>query len=212
MLHPTPPNAPAFGKPITLPPPANLRAAELFRRLKALLARIEACAVELDAIVCEFPELIPLLGASAETSHLRAVLLRADAKRLQFQKDQARCGASSVKLIQQDDNHALVEIDERPGVLLPPFVAALLAVLIADRGTKADQFVGWKSLDTIRLELKESTGSTPSNAAIKELILRLRNLLEAHGENRFLVQSKRNFGYRFALRRTQGGMTTNDHR
>jgi hypothetical protein len=207
FMHPNHP------KPI--PPPIALRIRDLFRRLRVLLTRFETCFEELDAVVCEFSDLIPLLGASAETLPLRLQLLRADVargERRRLQKEQARHGAISVKLVPKANRYGLVEIDARPGVLLPPFVAALLAVLIADSGVKSDLFVGWKSIEAIRSELKASTGHSLSNAAIKELVLRLRDLLEEHGENRYLVQSKRNLGYRFALRRTKGGMTANDHR
>lgn len=201
--------------PIPDPPKSGHRLASLMRLLKSLQHRISNIEEDFDRILPELDESLLLLMTRTEQMQFRVGQLRTDAasaERRRLQKDHARHGAISVRLMPLADGPSLVQIDGRTEVPLPPRVSALLAVLIHDSGTKADQFVGWKSFDAIRSRLKESTGKSLTNHAIKELVLRLRNTLEAHEENRYLVLSKRSFGYRFALRRKDGGITGSDHR
>jgi len=205
-------------KPTPIPPEVALRLAEIVRRLPATVRRNVTSAEEIDNAVRELHDLLPLLGAAADTLPLRVQLLCADAARAErrrLQKEQARHGAISMNIVPQADDHALLEIDGRPGVLLPQSLAALARVLTADGGAKADQFVGFKSFLAIQSALKEQTGKSLGKKAIKELVLRLRDLLETHGESRYFVENKRSFGYRFRLRRgnrDDGGITVNDHR
>jgi len=114
-------------------------------------------------------------------------------------------------LVPHDDGSAEAHIDGRPGIRLPPFVAALLAILKSDGGLGKDQLVGWKSLAHLQTALMEHTKQHHSRAAVKELIYRLRSLLERHGENPFLVQHNRRLGYRFALRCGSGAVTDRDN-
>jgi hypothetical protein len=120
-------------------------------------------------------------------------------------------GVLSVILVPRSDGSAAAHIDGRSGILLPPFVAALLEILKADGGIVNDHLAGWKSIAAIQSALKERTKQHHSKAAVKELVYRLRGLLERHGENPFLVQSNRRLGYRFAVKRGPGTMTERDN-
>src|SRR6185503_17910640 len=131
-----------------IPPLVAVHLVRIFRRLQALQPRVAANAEEIESVIREFPDMIP--SASTETSPARALVRRANAARTErrrLQKEQAQHGAIAVKLVPKPRRYVLAEIDARPGVLLPPFVAALLAVLIADSGMTSDPFVGWKSIE-----------------------------------------------------------------
>ena len=108
------------------------------------------------------------------------------------------------------DGSAVAQIDGLR-VPLPPYVAALLSILMADGGAAPDHLVGWKSVAAIQAALKERTKQNHTKAAVKELVYRLRKLLEDHDEDPSLVQYKRHFGYRFALRRGVSPKTESDN-
>jgi hypothetical protein len=116
----------------------------------------------------------------------------------------------SVVLVAQPDGSTTAQIDG-VGFPLPPSVAALLGILKADGGEAPDHLVGWKSVPAIQAALKEGTKQKPSEAAVKQLVYRLRDLLELHLQNRFLVQFDRRYGYRFAMRRAAGIKTEGDN-
>jgi hypothetical protein len=109
-------------------------------------------------------------------------------------------GVVVVNVVPHADGSATAQFDGRPGIVLPPMVAAILEILKANVGDGKDHLVGWKSVEHIQSALKERTKQLHSSDAVKELVYRLRNLLERHGENRFLVQHNRLLGYRFAVR------------
>jgi DNA-binding response OmpR family regulator len=119
-------------------------------------------------------------------------------------------GVVSVNLVPRHDGSAVAQIDG-VDIPLPQNVAALLDVLMADRGVASDRLVGWKTVADIQAALKESTKQPHSKAAVKELVYRLRGLLERHGESRLLVQNNRRLGYRFTVRRGRGAMTEGDN-
>lgn len=120
-------------------------------------------------------------------------------------------GSVSVTLAPRPDGSTMAQIDGRPGIPLPPLVAALLEILKADDGIASDPMVGWKSIAAIQFALKERTKQNHSESAVKELVYRLRGLLERHGENPFLIQTNRLLGYRFALQRGAGPLTERDN-
>jgi hypothetical protein len=102
------------------------------------------------------------------------------------------------------------ELSRHLGIGLSPLVAVLMETLQADTGPTTDScLVGWKSVGAIQAALKNATNQESTEHAVKQLVLRLRRLLENHGESRSLVQSHRRFGYRFAVRR--GIKTTANH-
>jgi len=98
-------------------------------------------------------------------------------------------------------NGLMVRIDGRREFKLPATLAALFQVLSADKGTVSDSLVGWKSVDVIQTALAKRLGGGFTAHAVKQLVLRLRKELDRNGEDSALIQSRRNLGYRFAVKR-----------
>ncbi len=123
---------------------------------------------------------------------------------------EASRGVDYVLLVGGRNGSAVAQIDG-VGIPLPPYVAALLSILMADRGVTPGHLVGWKSVADIQAALKDRTKQHHSIAAVKELVYRLRRVLEQHGENPDLVQNDPRLGYRFAVRRGVGTKTECDN-
>jgi hypothetical protein len=95
-----------------------------------------------------------------------------------------------------------LELSRIPGIDLPPLVAVLMETLQADTGITTDPYlVGWKSVGAVQAAIENATNQQPTARAIKQLVFRLRRLLEGHGERPSLVQNHPRLGYRFAVRR-----------
>jgi DNA-binding response OmpR family regulator len=115
-----------------------------------------------------------------------------------------------VVLVTHPDGSGVAQIDG-VGTPLPPYLAALLSILMADEGVAPDRLVGWTSVVDIQAGLKKRTRQNRSKAAVKELVYRLRKLLDQHLEDPFLLQHKRRLGYRFAVRRGVGTKPEGDN-
>ena len=144
-------------------------------------------------------------GPGQPTRHLRVTR-----RTSRFPKEPVP-GVVDVNVVPHADGSATVQFDGRPGIVLPPLEAAMLEILKADGGIGRDHLVGWKSVVHIQSALKERTKQQHSKAAIKELVFRLRRLLEFNGENPFLVQSNRRLGYRLAIRCAPGPVAGRDN-
>lgn len=183
------------------------------RRARMLSSRTEEL---LDDVTREFDDLQGMVGRSITSTPNSSQVPRpgiVSRRRSRFPPESPP-GVISVILVQNPggpDGSEVGRIDGRPGIPFPPFVAALLDVLKADCGSARDHLVGWKSIAAIQLALKERTKQNHSRKAVKELIYRLRNLLELHGENPFLVQNKPGVGYRIAVLRRIGTMTEREN-
>jgi hypothetical protein len=184
-----------------------------FGRVRARVSRDEE---DLDAIELELDDLLEdlrravthLLGASVgPTQAPRRVEVTPGPRRQP--RDSSR-GVAAVVLVAGPNGSAVAQFDG-VGIPLPPYVAALLSILMADGGVDPDHLVGWKSVAAIQAALKERTKQDHSKAVVKQLIYRLRSLLERHGENPFLVQNHRRLGYRFAVRRRIKPKTESDN-
>jgi hypothetical protein len=171
---------------------------------KLRLARTLASRSEelLDVAECELndlramltgPKAVPVEGSQAPR---RAGMKLGSGRR----PGKSSKGVVSVVMVPQPDDSSVTCLEERTSLSLPKSVAALLAVLKAEGGVVTDDLVGWKSVTAIQAALKERTKQSHSKAAVKELVYRLRNLLEQSGEDPFLVQNNRRLGYRFAVR------------
>jgi len=101
------------------------------------------------------------------------------------------------------DGSATVKIDGHPEFgLSSPNLAALLAALVADCGTRTnDDLVGWKNFDDLKVALAKSRGGSFTSHSIRELVRRLRRELKKHKFSRSLIRNQRKLGYRFLLRR-----------
>ncbi len=179
-------------------------------RAQTLASRLEEL---LDNINRDFDDLRSMIGrAIASTPNATQTLdpMSVSRRLCRFPREFSP-EAVSVILVRQPDGSALAKIDGRPGIPLPSFVAALMEILKADDGIANDPMVGWKSVAAIQFALKERTKQSHSESSVKELVYRLRDLLERHGENPFLVQNNRLLGYRFALRRGGENLTDRDN-
>ena len=185
----------------------------LERKLQRARERVSRAEEELDAIVCELVELqLKLAGSIAgQSGQSLAPEVRSLPRKPRRQADASFVGVNSVTLIAQADGSAMAQVEGRLHIPLPPLLAAMLDVLRADSDVSADHMVGWKSIAAIQAGLKERTKRQYSKAAIKELVYRLRQLLEKHGENFSLVQNNRRLGYRLAVRRGLGGRPEGDN-
>jgi len=95
-----------------------------------------------------------------------------------------------------------LELSRNPGISLPPLVAVLMETLQADTGAATDpHLVGWKSAGAIRDDLEMATHQEHTEHAVKQLVFRLRRVLESHGVSSSLIQNDPRRGYRFAVRR-----------
>jgi hypothetical protein len=174
-------------------------------RAQALASRLEELLDDVARDLGDLCELAMISTGSPPNSKQVPSSLRAP-RRARRLSGEAPPGVATVHLVPQGDGSATAHIDGRLGIRLPPFVAALLTVLKSDAGIGRDHLVGWKPMAYLQTALKEHTNQYHSKAAVKELIYRLRILLERHGENPFLVQHKRRLGYRFAVRCCKGGV------
>jgi hypothetical protein len=186
------------------------RIAVLGGKLKRVRDRVSRTEEDMDTIVCELGDLLCELLTIVRC----AVALR----RVGPTKAPKPIGVNPpspevvhVVLVTQSDDSIVLRIKGGACIPLPPSVAALLGILKADGGIREDHLVGWKSVALIQTELKERTNQHRSKAAVKELVFRLRNLLERYGAERRLVQHNRRLGYRFAVRCGAGAVTDRDN-
>jgi len=101
------------------------------------------------------------------------------------------------------DGAALVRVEGGKTFPLPPTVAAFLETLARDKPSDDGRLIGWKSRKEVIAGLQKRMGRKISRHAMDELLRRLRAALVAGGLNPFLVQTHRQFGLRFALRRAR---------
>lgn len=116
-------------------------------------------------------------------------------------------GVKSVLLIRDPDGSTSAQFHDGPRIPLSPLLAVVLEILKADTGASDDHLVGWKSMASIQLALKEVTGRTHGKSSVKELIYNLRNVMGAEDLDRALVENKSGVGYRLAVRRASATTT-----
>ena len=184
----------------------GLGLAGLRSKLERLRKDLSGLEERLYGLLCELEELVKSSGTTP--SHATQELpphptdpSGALPERRRLMQQQASLVAISVKITSLSGGSALVQIDGRSTLQLSPAVAALFQVLKADFGSNPDTIVGWKSMADLKPALAKRMGGAFSDQAVKELIYRLRRVLEKHGENPFLLQNNRKLGYRLAVRR-----------
>ena len=197
-------------------PSVGILAAQL-AMIRRKLKRAQKLSIQLDELVYDvashFEDLCGMFGSSdglpSVTAQLSGHLVVAQTPgRSSIERPRE---VNSVVLVAGSDGSATVQFDGRPGVVLPPLVAVLFGILKAESGVGKDHLVGWKSVAHIESALKEHTQKQHSEAAVKQLVYRLRNLLEEHGENRLLVQENDRLGYRLAVRCAPGTVPDRDN-
>lgn len=109
--------------------------------------------------------------------------------------------ATRVNIIQLAGGKAIVRIDRGEELILDCIVWKLLTVLLLDLGVDEGKYIDWKPPEEIRRHLEKQSSRSVTQRSIKQSIYRLRNALAAAGYSRWLVQYKKERGYRFALLR-----------
>ena len=100
---------------------------------------------------------------------------------------------------------AMVRVDGGKAFRLSATLASLLAALSLDNGKDDGEFVGWKTMLEVIARLQKQLGRAFTPHAIHQLVSRLRMALAIRGGvNPFLVQTHRELGLRFALRKQPG--------
>jgi DNA-binding response OmpR family regulator len=189
------------------------RMAMLGRKIKRAQELASRTDDILYAVLCELKDLQDMIikcsiGVPSGSSQA-SFRVRVTPKR--YQPREAFPEVGSLLLLAHANRSAVAQIEGRSSIPLPPAIAALLHVLMAEGGVSTDHLVGWKSIAEIQARLKERTRQRHSKAAIKELVYRLRRLLEKHGENPSLVQNNGPLGYRFAVRSNVISKTERDN-
>jgi hypothetical protein len=188
-------------------PNFSVRFTVLRSKLNGLQKNVSSLEERLYGLLCDLDGLVTLSVASPHLArHLPPAFSPelAWSERRRLLQQEAVAGARSVKITPLTNGAARIQIDGRPEISLPPAVAALLQILKADFGPQTDQMVGWKTIADIKQALLKRTGGAFTDRAAKQLVYRLRRKFEEHGENKFLIQSRRKLGYRIALRRGDG--------
>lgn len=177
------------------------RVAELLRRA---LARGEEHADILEQDLIALAEsILSGGGAPKPASATLPAPLPAPTKSTFLLQLAAKSGVEKLEIERLSDGAAWVRIDGGKALRLPPTLVGLLETLAFDPVHDVEQLVGWKSREEVRAGLQKRIGRKFSRHAIDELLRRLRAALAAGGVNPFLVQTHRQFGLRFALRRAR---------
>jgi hypothetical protein len=190
---------------------ASLRKSIVF--VARLLSKEEE---RLDHLECECREVLKILGESPAQNlrphpQTRRANRRPDEQQRILQA-QAHQGALAVTIETQPTGAVCAQIDGRAPVPLTPLLAHLLAILITDNETSKDHLIAWKTLAEISCSMAKQTGKQFTKHALSQLICRLKDQFRDHGENKFLIQRNRRFGFRFALRRSTAPVTAGDSR
>jgi hypothetical protein len=168
----------------------------------------------LDALYCDFCDIIKAFDFNlpdTTKSTRRRGAMEELSEQERILKWKAAEGAGAIKWIPQPDGSQIVHLDDGAGVPLTRNLTVLLEVLAADTGKSPDHLVSWKTLAEILDGLKSRTGKDFTKKAVRQLVLRLRKRLKRHGANHFYVLSSREDGYRFALRRGNRAVTSDNH-
>jgi hypothetical protein len=124
----------------------------------------------------------------------------------------AQAGVDTVVMTRHADGSATVEIEKYPPLNLTPMLADLLKILCLHSGdSEIGPLAEYKPLADLALRLGERAGKDVSRHAVTQLVSRLRAALEESGGNRYLVQTNRRHGCRFALRRGGRLVIVGDH-
>jgi hypothetical protein len=113
-------------------------------------------------------------------------------------------GVERLKFLWLPDGSALVQVNDGKAFKLSETLARLLEILSHDDIHTDGALVGWKSYDEVAVALGKSVGRLFKKHAINQLVWRLRRDVAVRANlNPLFVQSHRQFGLRFALRRKE---------
>lgn len=124
----------------------------------------------------------------------------------------AQPSVNSLSLIFKPNGKAVLQIEGRKKILLAPRLAALMAALTLNDRPGTDSLIAWRSDKDILSDLQRRTGRQYTRRDFKQLIYLLRQKLEQHRENPWLVMRHPRLGSRFALRRGLESVTGTGHK
>ncbi len=104
-------------------------------------------------------------------------------------------GLHTVDVSPRVDGNYDLQLDGGKVITLPPKVGVLANKLREHAGTTTDKYIPWKATKEVAETLKQHDGIKSS---VKQLVHRLRDLLEEHDEDPRVILTRRG-GYRFAL-------------
>lgn len=110
-------------------------------------------------------------------------------------------GAATVHLSPHADGSCDVSVNNRRAFRLPPRLATLLTVLASQQDQASDGLTDWQSKAAVAVALSKRTGRLVSASNVTKSVHMLRKAFREAGENWLLVQTHRERGVRFALRR-----------
>jgi hypothetical protein len=170
------------------------RADSVRQYLRALESTLAAeCRAVLPGLGTVVPPLVP-----KTVSRRRIGESWAELKKL------AEAGVARLDIQWLSKRSARVQVDDMKAFTLSLTLARLLEILAQDDAHTDGALVRWKSYDEVANALEKQVGRHFKKHAIKQLVYRLRRtLVGSGGLNPFLVQSDREFGLRFALRREE---------
>jgi hypothetical protein len=189
---------------------------EIERAIKDLFDRMAKLDREMSDILDDAGDLLEHLreaGVVPEEGCLPPVPRREPGRRSK-KKDrdhallvkQAQAGVANVTIEPLSGGHAKVTIDGGAEVRLSPALTNLMQVLIVDSGDSADGLIGFKSPSEVARLLGKKSSKHVKQQTVRETVRRLRETLSSANYNPYLVQSDRQWGYRFALRRSEDGL------
>jgi hypothetical protein len=168
---------------------AHARAEERFDSVDQDLAALE----DAIAVVCggkpvsKTPD-PPLNRKPAESSHLLELA--------------AQSGVAKLEIKRLATGVALVRVDGGKAFRLSATLSSFLATLALDNAKADGELVGWKTMPELIEHLQKHLGRAFTPHAVHQLAWRLRSELASRGGvNPFLVQTHRQLGMRFALRK-----------
>ncbi len=182
---------------------------QLWQKVEALRRSLERNEERADSVAQDLVALEQALAGGCE-SKLSRVAPRASQPRRRTERSfllelAAESGVQKLEVTRLANGQASIQIDGGPAFKLPATLSALLAVLAADTAKADGNLVGWKPISAVIGQLEKTLGRPFTPHAIHQLVSRLRAALAIKGGvNPFLVQSHRQYGLRFALRRQRG--------
>jgi hypothetical protein len=181
---------------------------ELRRKLQRVQKKVSAAEFELDSVTADL-DMAEHVAGGADSAPLPRRCRRSKKETDEWQRH-ARIGVDSLVIARRSDDSADVLVNGIVHLVLSPKLADLLVLLAARTGPPEDGLVGWKT----RASLIAGLGTPPHQPTEKhnlgQLILRLRNKLEAAGLNRFFVAVNRRKGARFNLKASAAVLSVSD--
>jgi hypothetical protein len=175
--------------------------------LRRALSRGEERADSVHQYLKDLEKSLSVAGGTGDDDGLELRGAFSARQMLAILQREAQKGVESIAIRPSADGSAWVGVDGGKELRLQPAPASLLGILAKQTKEPDGSLVGWKSLGEVATLLHAKTGRPYNRRGIRQLVLRLRNALTAHGLNRFLVQTSRQHGLRFALRQKPARVT-----